>query len=193
MPPYPDPDDDPPWFTASTFITVLVPTLAIRRAQDGRSSPLEGLRLVFTSFAVAIVLIGVVVLVLAAGGSESETNPPTTAVAAGVAVFGLLTLLAPRLLVQPLDCSSDGVLVGSYRTRFFLCTAFANAASLVGFVGFFLTGQPWIYLIGVPFTVVGMVRTMPSRRNIVRDAETIATAGCGRDLLRLLARPMTDQ
>ena len=68
MPPYPDPDDDPPWFTASTFITVLVPTLAIRRAQDGRSSPLEGLRLVFTSFAVAIVLIGVVVLVLAAGG-----------------------------------------------------------------------------------------------------------------------------
>lgn len=182
----PEGTNDPGWFSPRSLLWVLVPPLAIRRAQrSGDTNALQLLRLVFTSFAMALVLIGLVVMALAGSGTAEPSRPAASMVAAGVVAYGVLSLFAPRLVERSLDCSDETALVSGYRTRLFLRIAFANAAALVGFIGFLLSGEAWMYPLGAIFAIVG-VRLPPSRRNLERDQEELNQQGCGLSLTGLL-------
>jgi cbb3-type cytochrome oxidase subunit 3 len=181
----PEGTNDPGW--PRSLLWVLVPPLAIRRAQrSGDANVLQLLRLLFTSFAMSLVLIGVVVIALADSEPAEADRPAASVVAAGVVAYGALSLFAPRLIERPLDCSDETALVSGYRTRLFLRIAFANAAALIGFVGFFLSGAAWMYPLGAIFAVMGYVRLAPSRRNLERDQEELNQQGCGLSLTGLL-------
>ncbi|MDZ7673907.1 MAG: hypothetical protein U5K30_02395 [Acidimicrobiales bacterium] len=133
-----------------------------------------------------VVLIGVVVTSCRPAWTGAEEAIAGSVVAVGVAGYGLLSLFAPRLLEPSLDCSSRDALIDAYRTRFFLRMAFAESAALVGFVGFFLAGQWWLYPFGALFAAVGFIRLAPTRGNVARDQESLNLAGCGLDLVNVL-------
>jgi hypothetical protein len=142
------------------------------------------LRGVFLSVCAAIVLVGVVVVVLdATGGIGGDL--PGGPVALAVAVAGAL-LLAASARRRPLDGSSDEALASSYRTRFFLRMAFAESAALLGFVGFVLTGNPAVYVVGAASTVVGFALLAPTAGNLARDQEELRRAGNPRSLVQAL-------
>lgn len=167
------------------MLWALVPGFGMQRAMaGGNGSTLLVLRALFTSYVVALVVFGVVLAVIAGGMEPGGTSTP--AVTAGITAIGALSIVLPRLVERPLDCSSEGALLGGYRTRFFLRLAFADAAALVGFVGAILTGEAWLYLVGVPFAAVGFVRLAPTTRNIDRDQDVLNQQGCGLSLVHLL-------
>ena len=112
------------------------------------------LRQVFLSFCVALVLFGVVLAVIYNG--EEPVQDSSTALVVGLLLLAAVGLLVERRLEQPLRCEDDRSLADSYPTRFFLRVAFAEAAALFGFVGFFLTYAWWPYPVGVVITAVGL-------------------------------------
>lgn len=171
-------DRDPGWFSSRSLLWAFVPVVGLRRAQQETENPLQQLRLVFTAFGVAMVLIGVVVLALSAGDATQQSVSPD-AVAAGVSLYGLLSLFLPAVIVRPLDCSSRDALANSYRTRFFLLLAFAESAALMGFVGFFLTYEWWLYPVGGFFAAIGFARLAPTRPHLHREQEALVARGCG--------------
>jgi hypothetical protein len=188
MPTFPDQADDPSWLSPRALLWALVPPLAVRRAQRaGDLNTLQMLRLFFTSFALSIVLIGVAVLLIA-DDEKAEPRLDVSLVAAGVVAYGLLSLVVPRLIERPLPCSDETALVVGYRTRLFLRIAFANAAALIGFVGFSLSEEAWMYPLGALFTVMGYARLAPSRRNLENDQQELSQRGCSLSLASALAR-----
>ena len=180
--------EDPGWFSAKGLLWLLIPGLGIQRAQRDATDALGVLRVVFTSFSMALLFIGVVVAFLASG-SSSEGTMSAGVVAAGVAGYGAISLFVPRLVEPPLDCSGPPALLASYRTRFFLRIAIAEAAALLGFVGFFLTGEWWLYPLGAFFSFVGFARLAPTRSNLDREQEVLNASGCGQSLMSVLTTP----
>jgi hypothetical protein len=183
-------DGDPGWGGFLPGLLALVPGglqyLQRRSGPSGRN-PLVMLCGMFTAFAFALVMVGVVVVLVA--GDLSDDPLPAAAVAVGVAAVGAFSLVAARFVDRPLDCSSDLALVGTYRTRFFLRLMFADTAALIGFVGVIMCDEAWIYAVGLPFAAVGFLRAAPSRGNIERDQEVFTSAGCGRSLSAALQNP----
>ncbi|MGK2929128.1 MAG: hypothetical protein ACSLFO_06065 [Acidimicrobiales bacterium] len=143
------------------------------------------LRLLFTAFATALVFIGIVVLTLSTG-DDADGSMSATVVAAGVVAYGFVSVTVPRLVGRALDCSSPETLIGGYRTRFFLRIAYADAAALIGFVGFFLSGDWWLYPLGAFFSLIGFIQLAPTRRNLERDQEELNSSGCGLSLVNAL-------
>ena len=178
-------DEDPGWFSSRSLLTILVPWVGLQRAQKEGINALGMLRQLFTAFASALFLIGVVVLFLASGNSDPNAMSPGI-VAVGVAGYGVVSLVAPRLVERPLDCTDPGALLVSYRTRFFLRIALADAAALVGFVGFFLADEWWLYPMGATFALAGFVRLAPTRGNLQRDQDALNLSGCGLSLTHVL-------
>jgi hypothetical protein len=161
--------------------------VGMRRAQRaGNANALQLLRQLYTSFVLALLLFGLVVAGTASDTSSDAGGLSSSVVAAGVLAYGMVSLIAPRLLERPLDCTSDATLVSGYRTRFFLRIAFAEAAALVGFVGAFVSGEAWMYALGGVFAALGFARLAPSRHNLERDQEALNLQSCGRSLTRLL-------
>ncbi len=81
-------------------------------------------------------------------------------------VAGLATQMTFSLIRRPLDCTDSGALAGSYFSRrFFIRLALSEVPALVGFVGFLLTTEPWLYPLGAAFSAVGFARTAPTRRS----------------------------
>jgi hypothetical protein len=157
-----------------------------KKVGRGEADLLVMLRSLFVAFCLGLVLIGVAVMVLGLSGVSSTSALPAGVTAAVVGAWGAATWVCPRLIERPLLCASDDVLAGSYRTRFFLRLAFADSAALVAFVGFVLTGQPWMYLIGLLFAAIGFARLAPTARRLAEDQEHLSTAGCGRSLVAAL-------
>ena len=185
---------DPGWrpvltpSTALGLVAGLVPLVGRRilaRRIRHRFSSLLFLRQLFVQFAVAIALIGVVVLLLAGDFDDSSGLPVAVGlvVAAGIAFVAGAEWAGSR----PLVCEDDQALVGSYTTRFFLRVAFGESAALVGFVAVLVTGRSWLYLLGAAFTVAEFVRLAPTASNIAADQRRLDDADCPRDLLTVLA------
>lgn len=175
--------EDPGWGSPWKMLLVLLPGGA-RMAARGSTDGLHLLRMLFMSFASAIVLFGVVLLLL--GDSEIEDAPSPGPWALGLAAYGIVALVATRLLERPLACDSDVALANSYRTRFFLRLAFSESVALVGFVLVFVVGPVWLYFLGAAFTAVGFARLAPTRGNLERDQEALQAAGCGRSVIGAL-------
>lgn len=159
-----------------------------RRWRRPGQNGLTGLRTLFLSFVIALAHIAAVVFIL--HGTKFSHRPIAgTYGAAAVAVLGAYGLLAPRLVERQtrLDCTDDRTLATTYVNRFFLRLAFSEAPALVGFVGFILTSNPAVYLIGVAFAYVGFNRLAPTARHLDQDQQRLSEAGCGRSLVRALA------
>ncbi|MGK2948727.1 MAG: hypothetical protein ACSLFP_09145 [Acidimicrobiales bacterium] len=154
--------------------------------RGGVGTVLQSLRLVLGSFVVALLLIGLVTLMVVDSIDDGDGGLSTGVAAAGIVAFGVASLLLVRVVEPRLDCTSDGSLLGTYRTRFFLRLAMAEAVALLGFVAVFLTGDAWLYPFGGAFTTVGFLRAAPTERNLERDEETLNEQGCGRSLRELL-------
>jgi hypothetical protein len=134
-----------------------------------------------------MVMIGVVVVLLSATTKVNSHPVAVVAVVVGIIVFGIFSVVVPRLVERPLDCSDDRVLAGTYRTRFFLRIAFAEAAALVGFVGFILSNNGWMYALGAGFAAVGYYRAVPSAAHLAEDQRVLSQAACVRSLVASLA------
>jgi hypothetical protein len=178
--------NDPGWRPALRGVLwILIPGLAIRRQRKLMSEGGDGLialRLVFVTFASALIVIGVVVAVLAAAGGEDADVHVGWAIAA-VMAFGVVSLTMVRFFRARLDCASRETLSLSYRTRFFLRIAFSDAAAVMGFVGFILTWNPAPYAVGLVFAAVGFAYLAPTRANLSREQTALTLAGCGRNLV----------
>lgn len=113
------------------------------------------LRVLFTAFTNALVLIGAVIAVLVNVAHFRGGTLSAFPIAIGVTVIGVAGLAARQLFDRRLDCSDDLRLATTYRERFFLRIAFSEAASLAGFAAFILTSRWWLYPLGAVFTAVG--------------------------------------
>lgn len=169
----------------------LIPQVGQRRLtrllKEGKLSALVATRAAFLGFSLALVGFGVILAFLDSGSGVKGTTPSGPA-AAVIVVVGLLSF-AERRIEQPLSCESDAKLAGTYRTRFFLRVAFAEAVALFGFVAVFLTGVFWLYPLAVVFTAVGFARLAPTAGNLTKDQQELYAAGCGRSLVAALATP----
>lgn len=184
-----DSEVDPGWRSALVNALVgLVPGWGIRYRKRFRSADgLTSVRGLFLSFVFAIVLIGVVVVVLeSTGGRMGSTSESPAAVS--VLAVGVASLAAPRLLRRPLNCDGEVALAAGYRQRFFLRVAFAEAAALVGFVGFVASSAGWLYPLGSFFTVIGFARLAPTKRHIEQEQDELRRHGCTVSLVSALSR-----
>lgn len=163
-------------------VPIAVPTLGWFVSR-GDLDALTGLRAVYLSFLSALGLIGLVVAILAPDIDGTMSPWP---VAVGVVGLGGALLVGGAKIERPLDCSSDTALLGSYRTRFLLRVAFAEIGALLGFVGFILSGNGWIYPVGLAVSVVGFVRLAPTTTHLNADQRLLTSSGCTRDLVGLL-------
>lgn len=148
-------------------------------------SALAALRVSFLTFSTGLVLIGVVAGILVSMG-VLEGSLDTVTACIGVAVIGLLLQVASRIVDRDLLCGSVEELASSYKTRFFLRMAFAEAPALIGFVAVVLTGSAWPYIVGLAIASVGFARLAPTRSHLERDQEELTTRGCGHQLLHAL-------
>jgi hypothetical protein len=160
-------------------------TRAAKRAERrGVIDALTAHRAMFLRFVAALVAFGIVLPFVGAGAG---TGPPAVFVGL-VVISGVASVVAPRAVEQPLDCSSEGRLVASYRVRFFLRIAFAEAVALLGFVGAFTTDAIWLYYFALLFTAVGFARLAPTTANLSRDQRALHAGSCSLSLVAALTR-----
>ncbi|MCB1002621.1 MAG: hypothetical protein KDB35_00385 [Acidimicrobiales bacterium] len=181
-------DDDPGWgLSLRTLVMILVPggMAAEQRRADARGADgLVLLRQLCVAFLVSLGLFGVVLAFIYAGPLEDPMAfAPWLVLAVGVG-----GLVGVPFVERPLDCASDASLAATYRTRFFLRVAAAQAPALFGFVGFFLTAW-WLYPLGLAFALVGFARLAPTVRHLAADQEVLLASGCNRDLVHALRHP----
>jgi F0F1-type ATP synthase membrane subunit c/vacuolar-type H+-ATPase subunit K len=173
-------DEDPGWPRLPNALLLLVPVLG----QRGAASEPDGLlatRTVFLSFSVALVLFGVVLAFL-----DTPNGPvvPWLPLLIGIAI---VSTVAERFAERPLDPSSDAALAESYRTRFFIRIAFAEAVALFGFVFQFTGGPRWIYYPAGAFALlVFWTRAAPTRRALARDQARLTEEHAARSLVAAL-------
>jgi hypothetical protein len=179
----PMPGKDPGWGRPSAILLgVLLPWHVTRRV--GRSGQvLVVLRGAFLSFAFALVMFGVVLVLI---GNLGEALIDPTAAAGGVLAYGLVTYVVAGRIKARLPCGSIGELVGAYRTRFFLRIAFADAAALIGFVLTFQSGSLLPYAAGLIPAALGFIRVAPTRGNLQREQDAMRADGCPFGLYDLL-------
>jgi F0F1-type ATP synthase membrane subunit c/vacuolar-type H+-ATPase subunit K len=176
-----DPSRDPGWPSGPTLLTLLIPGAVYRQSRRAASDGLYSMRLVFISFVMAIILIGVVVQFMR---FEGGTAWPWL-VALGVAAVA--SIIATKVADRPLDCSSPTTLASTYRTRFFLRLAFAEAVAMLGFVFSFTSQTAWVYLPAAAFTLYRFwTVAAPSRAALVADQRRLKVRGCQLSLVAAL-------
>jgi len=184
-------EQDPGWRRALGGLWwILVPGQIIRQQKRDTADGVHGLttlRRLFSSFAALLIIVGAVVVYLSATTTLDRHPLAGIDVAICVIVYGVFSLVAPRLAEKPLDCSEDRRLAASYRTRFFLRIAFADSAALLAFVGFMVSDNGWLYALGAAFAAVGFYRVAPTAANLAVDQQALTDASCPRSLIAALA------
>jgi hypothetical protein len=171
--------DDPGWRAAVGLANkgLLMPWTAPSRGRSwGSGDGLVMVRVLYLTFVEAVLMIGVVVIILDRYGRVPDQGEPLP-VAGLVVAGGVLVQLVGAVVEKPLDASDPGALAASYRKRFFLRLAFAQAAALLGFGGFILTGAPVVFFLGLGVTLVGFARAAPTRAQLAADEYRLAPAG----------------
>jgi hypothetical protein len=145
---------------------------------------LQQLRLTFFAYCGGVVLIGGV------GAFVAATDDPALGVgmaAVIVVAVGLGSLVLSSVIPATLDSSSAERLAATYKTRFFVRMAIAEAVALVGFVLMFMTGSVVPFLAALPFTAIGFARVAPTDANLQRDQDALNATGTMSDLRTALS------
>ncbi len=177
-------EEDPGWpIDARNLWVLLIPGLLQRRIRRQGLSGLRQLRLLFLAFCNAIVLFGVVLpfILPLSGGDEAAF-----VFVAVLALVALVDYAVVRRLERPLVCDA---LAASYRTRFFVRIASAEAIALIGFAVSFNLGAAWVYYPGALLTAIGFARAAPTRAALQRDQQQLTGQGCGKSLVAALNSP----
>jgi len=177
--------DDPGWqLSWKTLLLGLVPGRNLGIAKSGAKDSLQLLRSIFVAFCAGVVLIGVVVLILGDIDPEQPDRPALSVpIAVGVSV---VCLALQRIVPRPLDCSTPATLAATYRRRFLLRIAFAEACSLVAFALYISIGPGWVYAVGLAFTLVGFAVAAPTRARLRADQDALGFRGCTSSLVAAL-------
>jgi hypothetical protein len=178
-------EEDPGWpVDARTLWMLLVPGLLQRRIRrQGGLGGLGQVRMAFVAFCNAIWLFGFVLLFTAplTGGGEAAF-----VFVAVVALLAVVDYAVVGRLERPLVCDA---LVASYRTRFFVRIASAEAIALIGFAGSFAFRAAWVYYPCALLTAFGFARAAPTRAALQRDQQQLTGQGCGKSLVAALNTP----
>jgi hypothetical protein len=176
-----NPEDDPGWARGMSALVFLVPGVLqsrARRAPDG----LLLLRQVIVAFSVALVLLGVV---LASLNPDSSATQPLLMILVVMALGSVLA--ASRVGRLTLDCGSPERLASSYRTRFFLRVACAEAVAMAGFVFAVIGGGEWLYVAGAAFALYRFWSGIaPTRSVLAEDQRQLFARGCTLNLVAAL-------
>jgi F0F1-type ATP synthase membrane subunit c/vacuolar-type H+-ATPase subunit K len=179
-------DEDPGWPFTWSFLLSFIPFVGLvlfrRRAQPLRGEALGLLRLTFLSFCMSAVMFALVLLFI----PDLPNGPvmPWLPILLGVAA---IAIAIPTAITQPLDCVSDTKLAGSYRTRFFLRTAFGESVALLAFVFTFIGAPRWTYDVGAVVTLAyWWMQVAPTQQSLLRDQDALQAQGCDRSLVRVL-------
>ena len=160
-----------------------VDRLIVRRQEKASDDGLIVLRRVFMSFCVAIALFGIVSVLI---GPPTELRQRTPKVALGLLIAGGLSVVGGTFFERPLDCADERRLAGTYRTRFFMRMGFSESAALLGFMGYFMTAEPWVYPAAAGVTSLGFSRAAPTRGRLRRDQDRLDATGCAISLVQAL-------
>lgn len=93
------------------------------------------------------------------------------------------------VLARPLDLTTGSKLADTYRAQAFMGIGYAEFPALVGFVGTFLMEVLWIYLVGLVFSLLGLIRAGPTRRNLGHVQERVRREGSPLSIVRELRQP----
>ena len=175
-----DPAEDPGWPVSWKMFVPWLRGMELR--QFSKQGTLAGLRAIFVSFVVAIVLFGVVLALVVSSPTADFNTGLAAAIVAGVGV----AMVVVGGVVGRLDGSSAEALAGSYRSRFFVRIATSEAVALVGFVLSFLTGDLVPYLVAMPFTAIGFWRAAPTAQHLQEDQDALNAQGATVSLREVL-------
>jgi hypothetical protein len=186
--PYEDQSGDPGWGgPRAVLFSMVLPVMAIgTSARRGTSDALMTMRMIFVYVVQTVLILAVVVIGLSVSDTIPGGDVDTTLAAIAVTAIGATGLVMARLLPSALDCTTAASLVGTYRTRFFIRLALAEAGAMAGFVGFIVTGAPTIFVLGAAFSAVGFTWAAPTTRQLERDQEALTWSACGRALVPTL-------
>jgi hypothetical protein len=136
--------DDPGWRPAFVGVVPFATTARFAHTRRAQNMPtIIVLRRIFLSFSTGLIAIGVVVGVLTAD-SKMRSHGDGRWFAIAVLVGGIGAQLVSRVVGRELDATSVATLRASYQARF-----------LLGFVGFILTRNAALYLLGAALLLPG--------------------------------------
>jgi MFS family permease len=181
--------EDPGWTEA--IKRTLFPYSTLLRLRRKTGNQIVGMRMIYLGIVTAAFLIGFVLSFIVPSNRWFDRGERTWFLFV-VAGIGLLCLLRiDRLRRRPLDASDRDRLADTYQASLFIGIGCAEAPLLAGFIGSFVTHTLWIYLVALAPALIGFLLIAPSRHEIARRQEQIASQGSSLSLGSALmeARP----
>lgn len=177
---------DPGWGDALGQVPrMFVPTKATRLVAESVDG-LGVMRVLWLIFVAAMLLIGTTVAVIdrlaPGGGADGRV---VGAVVAAVAVS--LQLLAPKF-VPAIDGATNAAVRAQAQRAFFVRVAFAEPAALLGFMGFVVSGNVAVYVLGALIGLAGMYDAAPNRRWFEAGNRSLRAAGSDVDFLTAITQ-----
>jgi hypothetical protein len=178
--------EDPGWWPSLRGLRwhgiPILGTLMMFRPTRKETNGLVALRSVFLSLVAALLFLVVALSFIAPWDGGDEGWVPWEVVVIGIASLAG----SPGSDGGPLRTTSPEAIARSYPALFFIGAGVAEAAAMWGFVGVFLGGSLWIYLVGLAFGLAGLWMIAPTRRDIERRQREIIAAGSPFPLLDAL-------
>jgi hypothetical protein len=175
---------DPGWGDAFRRLPKLfVPTSGQRMVVESNDG-LAVMRVLWVTFVSAVALLGVVVVIIdqvaPGGGADGRV------VAVVVAAIGVFLQIVSVKFVPPIAGRTAGEVRERAQRAFFIRVAFAEPAPLVGFMGFVLSGNLAVYLVGAVTGLAGMYDAAPNSRWINEGDESLRASGSDVDFLQAM-------
>jgi hypothetical protein len=183
---YEDPGWRPLFKELKVYLIPFAGPLLFRRKQRPAVDPLTAFRLIFLGLVGSLLVWGWILLYIVQSDRWWKSDQSTwfLAVVIGLGAGNLIyvqAIRARRLNVEFLER-----LAASYRGQTFIGIGVAESSALVGFVGTFIMGNYWIYLVGLTFALSELFLVGPTRREIARRQEQIAAQGSPLSLVQAL-------
>lgn len=160
-----------------------------RKSRNESPTVLTSIRIVFMAFATGVVLFGLVALFVILT-AEKPQEDPGVGLALVMLGFGVLAQILVTKLERPLDGTSEGSLLNTYRGRTIIRSAVAEGGALLGIVAALISVRAWVLLVAALIGAVGFVRAAPTAAAIQRDEERLQAQGSPFSLMAALRRPV---
>jgi hypothetical protein len=135
-------------------------------------------------------LIGVPIVFLVPLDTEGSEVAIAVGFAATSVVGTVVVLLVPVVSERVrLRVDSGDSLMRSYIVRYLLGVGFVDLPVCVGGSAWVLTGEPFVYVVGIPFTLLAAARSAPTPNRIAIDQQAVIDKGSSLSLAELLDRP----